>query len=132
MNEFIIKQEKPVEKLYTKKGLESFIDEENYPRLTEFSDNVFAKAVQDKPPKSFVGKNTKHYSYYIKTDPNKKVYNPIERYTIEPKVSKSFINSTCKNPLVFTQVSLAIFTKYINFLKTENIKLLQEIQREIK
>jgi hypothetical protein len=132
MQEFIIKQEKPVEKLYTKRGLEEFLDEEDYPRLIEFSDNVFAKAIQDKPSKNFVGKNHKQFSYYIKTDPNKKIYNPIDRYSIEPKVAKSFINSVCKSQLMFTEVSPSIFTKYINFLKTENIKLLQEIQREIK
>jgi hypothetical protein len=131
MNNFTLDKKEDTEKYYTIKGLESFVDEDNYPRLDKNSDNVFAKAVKNKLSKNF-NSGIVNYSYYIKTDPNKNIYDPRTSYSIEPKIKKSFINSICKNVLVFTEVSHSIFTKYINFLKTENKKLLQEIQREIK
>jgi len=119
------------EKYYTLKGQESFLDKDNYPRLDNCNDNVFAKAIKNKLSKNF-NSDKIYYSYYIKTDPNKNIYDPSILYTIEPKIKKSFVNSICKNTTVFTQVNEYIFIKYINFLKTHNKKLLLEAQREIK
>jgi hypothetical protein len=122
MKEFSIKQEDSEQILYCAQGTPTALDD----------DNVCAKAVRDKLTKSFTNGNTKNFSYYIKTDPNKNVYDPTVKYSIEPKVKKSFINKTCKNILKFTQVSENIFSKYLEFLRTGSKKYLQEVQRDIK
>lgn len=122
MKEFIVKQEKYEQILYTAQGIETQQDD----------DNVCAKAVRDKLTKSFTNGNAKNFSYYIKTDPDKNVYDPTIKYSVETKVKKSFINKTCKKILKFTQVSENIFIKYLEFLKTGSKKYLQEVQRDIK
>lgn len=118
-------------KFYTFKGSEKFLDESGYPRTETETEETYAKAVKDKLTKHF-GDTNLVYSFYIKTDPNKNIYNPITRYSIEPKIKKNFVNSVCKSNLVFTQVSEAIFNSYINFLKTGNQQWIVQAQREIK
>lgn len=120
------------EKYYTRKGLESFLDSENFPRLYSDGENVFAKAIKNKLSKSFVNNSGAKFSYYILTDPNKKPYDPSIKYSVESKVPKNFINKVCKSDLIFTEVNYSIFHKYISFLKGESKKLLQEIARDIK
>ena len=77
-------------------------------------------------------KNRVGYSYYIKSTPNKILFNPTDLHTIEPKLAKSFLNKTCKSELMFLEVSESIFNMYLNFLKTENSQWLVKAQREIK
>lgn len=120
------------EKYYTRKGLESFLDSEDFPRLSTDGENVFAKAVKNKLSKNFINNNGVKFSYYILTTPDKKPFDPSIKHSIEPKISKSFINKVCKSELIFTEVNYAIFHKYILFLKGESKKLLQEISRDIK
>lgn len=120
-------------RFYTKIGLEDFVDDSGYPRLTsENNENIYAKCTRDKKSKHFSESNSKRYSYYIMTDPNKIIHNPIKLHSIEPSIKKSFINQTCKSNLKFTEVSESIFNKYLNFLATENIQWLNHAQREIK
>ena len=119
-------------KLYTQKSESSFTDDSNYPRLSTDSDKVYAKAVRDKQSKNFTDKNRVGYSYYIKSTPNKILFNPTDLHTIEPKLAKSFLNKTCKSELMFLEVSESIFNMYLNFLKTENSQWLVKAQREIK
>ena len=120
-------------RFYTKIGLEDFVDDAGYPRLnSETSDNIYAKCTRDKKSKHFNESSSKRYSYYIMTDPNKTIHNPIKLHSIEPSIKKSFINQTCKSNLKFTEVSESIFNKYLNFLATENIQWLNHAQREIK
>lgn len=132
MKEFIVKQEKYEELLYTAKGYESFVDDNNCPRLESDGENVYAKAVRDKLTKSFSSGDTRNYSYYIKTDPSKNIYDPTIKHTIEPNMKKNFINAVCKDSLKFTQVSQNVFNKYLEFLKTGSKKYLIEAQRDIK
>lgn len=131
MSEFSPASIEPETKLYTKKGQESYIDDEGNYRLSVENDNVYAKAIKNKLSKS-VTNNKKFFSYYIKTQPNNIIYNPIDKLTIEPKIAKSFINKICKTELVFTEVTENIFKKYLVFLQTESSQLLQDIQREIR
>jgi hypothetical protein len=120
-------------KFYTKIGLQDFIDDSGYPRSNEEnSEHTYAKCTKDKKSKHFNDSANNRYSYYIMTDPDKKIHNPIKLHTIEPNIKKSFINQTCKSNLKFTEVSEAIFIKYLNFLATENIQWLNHAQREIK
>lgn len=126
-------QKKDVDSLfYSSKGNADYFDDENYPRLAVENSNVCAKAVRDRPGKN-IGPNERiSFNYYIKTTPSKVLYNPIERYTIEPNMKSNFIDKICKSELVFSPVSKSIFDKYLMFLQTENIKWLKEAQREIK
>lgn len=121
-------------RFYTKIGLQDYVDESGYPRLNdENHEHVYAKCTKDKKSKHFIDSNTSNrYSYYIMTDPSKNIFNPIKLHTIEPNIKKSFINQVCKSNLRFTEVSEAIFNKYLNFLATENIQWLNHAQREIK
>lgn len=117
--------------LYTKIGYQDYLDDSGYPRLRVENHNVYAKSIKDKKSKHLKEIHNIDYSYYVLTDPNKNLYNPMDLLTIEPKIKKSFLNKVCKSELVFTQVPQTIFEKYLNFLKTENIKWLKEAQREL-
>ena len=119
-------------KLYTKMGDQDYLDDDGFPRVHVENNLVYAKATKDKPSKHFSGPENLAYSYYIKTDPNRNLFNPMDLHTIDPKIKRSFLNKVCKSELVFTQVSESVFTKYINFLKTENLQWLTTAQREIK
>lgn len=121
----------PESKYYTRAGLETFLDEESFPRLSEEGNKVYAKAIRNKPSKHFSSSAQLSYSYYIMSEPNKKLFNPIDYHSVQPKISKSFINKVCKSMLLFTEVSEATFNKYLNFLKTENIQWLINAQRDL-
>lgn len=132
-SDFYIVQNKESEHIfYGKKGDGDYLDEEGNARVVIDGDKVCAKAIKDKPGKIIGKKSSSSFSYYIKTTPNKTLYNPIERYTIEPNMKKNFIDKICKTELVFTEVSITVFNKYLMFLRTESEKWLKEAQREIK
>lgn len=132
-NQFIVKPENSETNLYTKIGFEDYIDDVGNPRLKTENNRVFAKSVKDKLSKNFNSSNV-GYSYYVKTDPNRNLFDPIERHSISKNTNtaKSFINKICKTELKYTEVSESVFTKYLNFLKTENLQWLTQAQREIK
>ena len=131
-SDFIIDHSLAETKYYTNKGSESYLDEDGNSRLKIDNDKVYAKAVKNKPSKNFTDKTRVGYSYYVKTTPNKVLYNPMESYSIDPKIQKSFINKICKSELMFLEVSESIFNMYLNFLKTENTQWLTKAQRVIK
>lgn len=132
MSEFVSNNKEPEQKFYTKQGQESYIDEDNNYRLSTDCPQVYAKAIRKRLSKSFSGDRNLAYAFYIKTDPSRNLYNPMDLHTIEPKLKKSFINKVCKSELVFTEVTESIFIKYLTFLRTSNTKWLSEAQREIK
>ena len=119
-------------RLYTKSGDQDFIDDNNNPRLNTENDKVYAKAIKDKQSKDLTNKAPMGFTYYVKADPNKNLYNPTELYSIQSKIPKSFLNKVCKSELMFIEVSESIFTQYLNFLKTSNQQWLIKAQREIK
>lgn len=129
--DFRIKQSQEQNKFYTLLGHESFCDDEGFPRSESENDQTFAKAIKSKVAKAF-GSNNLSYRFYIKTDPNKNIINPIETHSIKTKEKSSFINKTCKIEAVFSEVTESIFNQYINFLKTSNTKWLNSAQRELK
>lgn len=117
-------------KYYTLIGQQTFVDDSGYPRVTIENEIVYAKAIRNKPGKVF--NSELQYRFYIKTDPNKKIYDPIELHSITEKNKGSFLNRICKTETVFSEVTEHIFNQYITFLKTKNTKLLQSAQRELK
>lgn len=132
ISQFVSKNVEPEQKFYTKKGEESFIDDDENFRLSIDSPKVYAKAIRKRLSKNFAGNKNLAYAFYIKADPSRNLYNPMDLHTIEPKLKKSFINKVCKTELGFTEVTESIFNKYLTFLRTGNIKWLQDAQREIK
>jgi hypothetical protein len=120
------------DKFYTINGLESFIDDNGDPRTTKESDSVYAKAIKSYSSKDLYNK-TLQYRYYILTDSNNNLYNPIEESSLLSITTKnqSYINKVCKNEQIFTEVSQNIFSQYISFLRTKSKKFLISAQREI-
>lgn len=132
-NQFVV--DKPVageETLYfTSRGNETFLDDMDNPRLEKDGPTVFAKAIKDKKSRQLTKDAPIGFSYYIKTEPNKKIYDPTVLHSVESKVQKSFINKTCKSELVFTEVTQSVFDQYVSFLRTGNVLWLNKAQREI-
>lgn len=117
---------------YVKKGDENYIDDNDNYRVEKDSDLVCAKAIKNKLAKSFRQSNVKDYSFFIRTTPNKTIYNPFQKHTIEKNLPTNYIDQICKKETLFTQVSASIFNKYLEFLRSGSNKKLQDIQREIK
>ncbi len=130
-SQFLTKEVISEQKLYTVLGEEQFTDSDGFPRVNIENDKVFAKAIKNKLGKKF---NSDHqYRFYIKTDPNNNIHNPIQIYSsIKNKDNRSFLNKTCKSETVFTEVTQNIFNQYINFLKSKNTQWLDSAQRELK
>jgi hypothetical protein len=116
---------------FTSSGNETFLDEQNNPRLEKDGPTVYAKAIKNKKSKQLTKDVPIGYSYFIKTEPNKKIYDPTILHSVEPKIQKSFLNKTCKTELVFTEVTKSIFDQYLSFLRTGNSLWLNQAQREI-
>lgn len=135
MHDFIFnsKPSEISEMFYCLTGQEDFIDDEGNPRLSDKdSDNIAAKCVRNKKPKSFQNA-INHYSYYIRTTPNSDLFNPINRLSpIKDKRQFDFVDSTCKNKWMFIEVGKTTFDKYIKFLVTKNISWLKEANRDLK
>lgn len=130
LSDFQLNKSEQSIKLYTVIGHETSIDEDGFPRLDIENDKVFAKAVKNKLSKKFISDNPT-YSFFVRTDPNHNMINPVEKYSIKNN-SSNFLNKVCKTESVFTEVTESVFNKYINFLKTSNIKWLNSAQRELK
>jgi len=122
------------DKFYCLSGSEDYVDQDGYPRLyDEHMENAVAKVVFSKKPKHFEDTNKSYGRYYIKLDPNSKIFNPKKILSpIEEKNSLSFINLVCKTEWVFREVTPQIFQKYITFLKTKNLSWLKDAQRDLK
>lgn len=120
------------DKFYTVKGMESFVDDNGDPRTTQDSQDIYAKAIKSYASKNITNK-VLHYRYYILTDSNNNLYNPIEESSILSITTKnqSYLNKICKNEYVFTEVTQNVFNQYISFLKTKSKKFLTAAQREI-
>jgi hypothetical protein len=120
------------DKFYCFKGLEEFIDNEGFPRISDGNNsNVVAQAVKSRY--SSIGKADiafNNYKYFVKISPQKTLYNPtkIDNNTSQNK----FINSKCKSEWMLQEVNQYIFDKYIMFLKTEDNRWIKAAEREMK
>jgi hypothetical protein len=135
MNIHKIKDDTVQSVYYTLSGHEDFLDSEGNPVRSKLDNSVYAKALKNKPPKAFKANTLDleavQYSYYVKASPNRILVNPIKTFA-QPVKKANFIDSVCKNKELFIQVNKAIFDKYLNFLRTQNMKWLTDAQREIK
>lgn len=135
MNIHKIKDDTVQSVYYTLSGHEDFLDSDGNPVRSKLDNEVYAKTLKNKPPKAFktntLDIEAVQYSYYVKASPNRILVNPIKTFAQAVKKS-NFIDSVCKNKELFIQVNKAIFDKYLNFLRTQNMKWLTDAQREIK
>lgn len=129
--EFIIAQNKDVELYYTVSGQEDYIDDKQMPRKKVMDDQVYAKSIKNKMSRNTSDSNLK-YSYFIKTNPNKELYNPLTIHSSVVDKSGSYIDKVCKTEWRFTEVNYSIFQEYLTFLKTKNIRTLNMVNRSMK
>jgi hypothetical protein len=130
---FTVKKETDAEQFYCLFGLEDFIDAEGCPRIRDAdSPQISAKKIQNKKPKHF-NSTSQYFRYYIKCDPNNKLFNPIKIYSsVSNKPKSKFVDKVCKSEWSFKEVDKFIFDKYIQFLLTKNISWLKEAERDSK
>lgn len=121
------------EQYFCMSGSEDFLDDQNNPRLFDKNnDNIAAKIVINKKPRQVTVKNISK-SYFIKVNPSLQVFNPSGNSSpVKDKGQDFFIHKICKNEWFFKEVDSIVFNKYLNFLKVKNIKLLKDIERDLK
>jgi hypothetical protein len=121
------------DEFYCLLGHEDYLDDNGFPRTNDENENVVAKIIFSKKTKHFADSNKSYGRYYIKLDPNSKVFNPKQILSsIKDKDSLNFINNTCKKEWDFKEVTPQVFQKYITFLKTQNLSWLKDAQRDLK
>lgn len=103
------------QKYYTLLGNQDYVDSENFPRLVENGDKVFAKNIGTK--------------YYVLQSPYGKLYNPLGMNT-EYKTDK-FLAKIGRNEYSFKQVNQRIFNFYVNFLRSRNVAWINNAEREL-
>lgn len=120
-------------KFYCLLGNEDYIDDDGFPRSKLEDNKVTAKIIFSKKTKHFADSHKSYGRYYIKLDPNSKIFNPKQILSsVKDKDSLNFINNVCKNEWAFKEVTPQIFQKYIMFLKTKNLSWLKDAQRDLK
>ena len=126
-------QNKFEEQYFCMLGDEDFLDEYDNPRIqNEDNSKIAAKIVLNKKPRQVIENNLSK-SYFIKVNPSLQVFNPVQTLsTVKDKTQSHFINKVCKNEWFFKEVDVMVFNKYLNFLKLKNIKLLKDIERDLK
>jgi len=133
MNNFYIKSTNYDSKNFCAMGQEDYIDKNGDPRIEENdSDKIAAKIIFNKKSRQ-VNQKDLSKSYFIKINPKMEVFNPIELLSsVNNKQTNHFIENTCKSEWFFKEVDMHVFNKYLNFLKLKNVKLIKDIQRDLK
>jgi hypothetical protein len=122
---------------YTTKKYGISIDNFGNYLLSKETNNVYAKAIKNRPSKSFNKTSSPidqlSYRYYIRINPDKSPFNPLETHSsLENTKRYNFVDSICKTGKTFLEVNQSTFNKYLAFLRTQNIRWLKEIIRDIK
>ena len=123
--------ENPESYFYTIFGKHDSLDDSGRPLKSILSNDVYAKAVRNRPSKNFQivsPIDNISFKYYINVLPNRKPYNPVE----VAGDRSSFIDRVCKTESVFLEVNKSVFDKYVNFLQTKNTQWLTEVYRDIR
>ena len=107
--------------VFTIKGNQAFLDENDYPRLNEDQENsydAFAKKIVR-------GQRTK---YYVKRGRHGRLFNPIGLYS--EGTAKKQLRHAGKPEWEYKETTSQVFNKYIKFLKTRNVAWLNNAERE--
>lgn len=133
MNKFAMNTEKAEIQNFCLIGQEDFLDSNGNPRLENHEDEkIVAKIVFNKKSRQITERSISK-AYMIKVNPKLEVFNPVQTLSaIKNKQSNHFIENTCKSEWYFKEVDMHIFDKYLNFLKTKNVKLIKDIERDLK
>lgn len=129
--DFKIKKNTFETEYYTTNQHKTFVDPDGFPRCDNDCDKVFAKAIKQAYSKDILKRSPNNYKFYIKIEPNKQFHNPFPNHSIT-KIKTSFVDKVCKSENSFIEVNQQVFDKYINFLKTENLKWLTDAEREAR
>lgn len=133
MNNFSMNTEKLEIQNFCLIGDEDFLDSNGSPRIENDEDEkIVAKIVFSKKSRQITDRSISK-AYMIKVNPKLEVFNPVQILSvIRNKQSNHFIENTCKSEWYFKEVDMHIFDKYLNFLKTKNVKLIKDIERDLK
>jgi len=104
---------------FTISGNQDYYDNEQMPRLSSPSDLVYAKKVINSEGIT---------RYFIRLSLSNKLYDPTSPYGLDK--TKSFLDSTVRDPDRFKAVNQKTFTLYLSFLKTKNTSYLHNAERE--
>lgn len=117
---------------YTLNGFQDYLDDNGYPKAKTDDHQTYAKKVKSKKSKLVSDKNIS-FRFYIKTDPNNNIINPIVLFSDKnhDKRANTRLNKTCKQTEQYKEVSEYVFNQYLEFLKTKNSKWLNSAQREV-
>jgi hypothetical protein len=115
---------------YTTFSHNEFVDEEDNFRIKTDNDKVFAKAVQSGLTRDVTQRNPSYYKYYVRTYPNKKLYDPVPLYSVSDNKT-SFIDKICKSENIYKEVTESVFNMYLMYLKTESPQWYNKAQREL-
>ena len=94
-------------------------------------DKVYAKAIQSGLGKDVTKRTPSYYKYYVRTYPNKKLYDPVPLYSVSDN-KNSFIDKVCKSENVYRETTESTFNKYLLYLKTESPQHYNQAQRELR
>lgn len=130
-------------KFYTTLQYKDYIDDQDHYRSTIENNTVFAKAIKRglNPDMTKSGGDTywyqktvstdaKYYKYYVRCLANKTLYDPFPKYSTSDN-KQSFIDRVCRPETLYREVTLSVFDKYLNYLKTENAQWLKNAQKEL-
>lgn len=104
---------------FTLIDLTDILDKDGNPKTQEDSENIFAKKTIRKDGS---------LKYSILLSSQNKLYNPISLY--DPDKSSHFLEKVCRSNSRFIEVNQKTFHYYLGFLKTKNIALLSNAERE--
>jgi hypothetical protein len=124
MNNYIFKQEtgnknNSLSSYFTILGEEDFMDANQLPRCKHLTDKVYAKEIINE-----LGIK----KYHIRLSLSNKLYDPTSIYGLDK--TKSFLDSTVRDPNRFKTVNFKTFSLYLSFLKTKNRSYLFNAERE--
>lgn len=130
--QFLVKTIKNPEIYYTLIGQEDYLDDNMLPIKNNNDDSVYAKISKNKPSRSSAESELID-SYFIKANTKKEPINPISIHSsIKNKPINSYIDKVCKQEWSFVEVNYSTFIKYVSFLKTKDLRLLNQVYRDIK
>ncbi len=114
---------------YTTAQYSEFSDDaENCLRKSD-DGKVFAKSVKSGYSTDIRELSPRYNKFYIKTYPNKKLYDPFPLYSVSDN-KNSFVDRICKSENIYREVTENVFNMYLNYLRSENVQWYNRAQRE--
>lgn len=117
-------------RFYTTLQYQDYMDDDENSRSSTENSTVFAKAVKSGLSRDMSKMGSQHFKYYVRCAANKTLYDPFPKYSTSDN-KQSFIDKVCRPETSYKEVTLSIFDKYLNYLKTENNQWLKSAQKEL-